>query len=185
MRRTRWRGLCGVEASGAGLRRRMAELRRRRANAGEAEREGEGKRSWRAPSPRREASGRRNCRQGAVERRRGLELQAPTMAAARKLGFCEGGSDGCGFRVPGRRRCFYRGRRPLDVRATPRTRRHGVGSDSTESFLGMTRGRQRISTGRANTSVREEGRKARSGLGREGRRNEEKKKGRWAGLKTG
>jgi len=103
------------------LRRRMAERRHRRANVGEAEREGEGKRSWRAPSPRREASGRRKCQREVVERRRGLELQAPTMAAARKLGFCEGGSDGCGFRVPGGRGVALIGRgRGLSVRAKGR-----------------------------------------------------------------
>ena len=42
-----------------------------------------GIRSWRAPSPRREASARRKSRRDAKERRRDLELQAPTMAAAR------------------------------------------------------------------------------------------------------
>ena len=45
---------------------------------------------------------------------------ASTMAAARKLGFCEG--DGCGFGLGfqgSRGRCFYRPGLGLGVRATP------------------------------------------------------------------
>ena len=48
------------------------------------------------------------------------------MAAARKLGFCEGGSDGCGFRVPGGRGVAFIGAGVAPGRAGPKeTRRRG------------------------------------------------------------
>ena len=82
-----------------------------------------------------------------------------------RLGFCEGEATAAGLGFQGVRGVAFIGADvPLDVRATPRPRRHGIGSDSesfpldvwatprlrrhgigsdSESFLGTTRGRQR------------------------------------------
>ena len=49
-----------------------------------------------------------------------MELQAPTMETARKLGFGENSGCGFGFWVPGvAGRCFYSTGLGLGVRATP------------------------------------------------------------------
>ena len=68
------------------------------------------------------------------------------MAAARKLGFCEGGSDGCGFRVPGGGVAFIGADVPLTC--GPRRGRGGTGSGRTWSPSWARRGENGGSDGR-------------------------------------
>ena len=114
-----------------------------------------------------------------------MELQAPTMAAARKLGFCEGGGCGFEFRVPGGAGCcFYRPGLALGVRATP-------SRGGARSVLLPDSGRVRVlpEVGDDGRAPRDRGREGagldwarRRGTGRREETGPREGKGKWAGL---
>ena len=124
-----------------------------------------------------------------------MELQAPTMETARKLGFGESSSCGFGFWVPGvTGHCFYSTGLGLGVRATPERRAlhpdsgrvrvlPEVGDDERVPRVGERGERKRGVTGWAEGKGKRAG-----GGGFWPAGNEKKKKGRvmgWAGKGLG
>ena len=93
------------------------------------------------------------------------------MAAARKLGFCEGGSDGCRFRVPGGCGVAFIG---VDVPLTcrPRRGRGGTGSGRTRRSPSWARRGEDGGSDRQGPRVGE--RRGKEGAERAGPRGEKK-----------
>jgi hypothetical protein len=108
------------------MRRRMAERWRRRAKAGEAEREGEENGAGELPHLDAKLRGGEKVDGKQWNGGDAKLREASTMAAARNLGFCEGGGCGFGFRISRGSRVPFIGAEREPWRAGPRGTRRGA-----------------------------------------------------------